>query len=1038
MSLGAQELSKVKGTVVNSSGTALEGVEVIVTSKTKSQEKYKTKTNSKGLFSFDEIPANAEYDFTFNYLDYSANNVSDFLIKEGENNSLMVRMEKVSAIDGVVITALGIKREEKKLGYAQQTIKSDDLTNAVSNNWSSGLKGKVAGLNTISAGTGPLNSQKLQLRGSTSLNQQKNYALIVIDGVPMDQEMTSNGFNSAAFGSDSPTDFGNSISELNVNDIETVTVLKGPAAAALYGSRASNGALIITTKSGKKDKGLGISFNSSVLIDKVNRWPEWQYEYGAGNTADKYYSYGNSEDGPATGTRTEAYGPRFDGQSYFQYDPNTNAMGTERTAWRAYKNNRKDFWETGVTFNNAVSLQGGNDKGNMRLSLNHTDNKWIMPNTGFKKFGASFNGNYKISDKVKISSVLNYNSRNSDNLPSSGYNNGTVAYAMLFLMPNTDNNWLKPIWAPGQENIKQLSPFSPWPENMYFIANANYNALESNQIVGNLRTDIELAPNLTFMGRVALNSNNQFRETKRAYSSNRHAKGYYSRQDVNSQEINADFLFTYNNKIGEDFQYMINAGGNRMDYHHKDIRSSVEGLVVPAVYKLSNGITAPTVFTNDADKRVNSLYGMLSLSLKNQIFVDITGRNDWSSTLPEKNNSFFYPSVSSSFILSDIFSLPKSISYLKYRLSFAQVGSDTNPYQTAKYFAQSSFPSSALATTTLYNADLKPELTASWETGIEYKMFNNRLGLDLTLYTSDTKNQIITVPTDITGGYNYQVINAGKVRNKGIEVMLTGTPIKNQNFQWDIIGNWNKNYNEVLELAGGVQQQVLATGDAASIIAVVGGSTTAIWGRKFLRDDQGNIIFANGVARMTPTNEFIANATPDWKAGLTNNFRYKNFKFSFTLDGQLGGALYSHSFSKGMDLGIMETSLPNRGEMITGIGVMQNADGSYSPNNVAVTAEAYYRNYYYGNALESRVFKTSYLKIREVALYYDLPKSILSNTKIQSLTLGIFGRDLKTFSDFPYYDPETSALNGNVFVQGVEVGQMPSTATYGFSLKVEL
>src|SRR5690606_5877944 len=336
----------------------------------------------------------------------------------------------------------------------------------------------------------------------------------------------------------------------------------------------------------------------------------------------------------------------------------------------------------------------------------------------------------------------------------------------------------KPIWENGRENIEQLNPFSDWSSNPYYLMYVDTNPLSSNQLVGNVKTDIKISDHLDFMGRISLNSLSQLRETHRGYSSKKHPRGYYGRQDVSSEEINADFLLTYRNKLLEEVNYSVMAGGSRMAYDHRKVMSSVDALIVPGGYTLANGVNNPLVKTHDARTHINSLYGMLSLSWKDRIFLDFTRRNDWSSTLPQNNNSYFYPSVSSSFISSDIFALPEPVSYLKYRISYAKVGSDASPYQTSKYYAQSGFASSAVVPTAMYNADLKPEITSSWETGLDLRLLKNRLGIDATYYRSSTENQILALPNDIVSGYSSRVINAGEVQNRGVELLLNGTPIK--------------------------------------------------------------------------------------------------------------------------------------------------------------------------------------------------------------------------------------------------------------------
>lgn len=946
----------------------------------------------------------------------------------------------MSEMDEIVVTALGLTREDKEIGYAQQTIDAEQLASAAAPNWSEGLKGKVAGLNIINGNTGPINSQAIQLRGTTSLDAGGNNALIVIDGVPMNQETTAYGNNvGAAYGTEAPVDYGNAISELRQDDIESVSILKGPSAAALYGSRAANGAVIITTKSGSKNQRLGIGFNSTAIFDQITNWPNYQYEYGGGriNALDadgnQYYSWGDSEDGPNTNTPA-AWGPRFDGQYFYQYDPVTQQMGTERTLWRPYKDNMKDFYRTGMTFENSLTFQGGDDRGSMRLNLSRTDNAYITPNTGYERNSVSFNGNYDITKRITLASTINYNHRKSDNLPGFGMSNGSLGYFMMFLLPNVDIDWYKPIWEKGQENINQLNPFSAWSSNPYFLMHIDTNPLNSNQLVGNVQADIELSDKLSFMGRLSYNSLAQLRETQRGYSSKKHPRGYYGRQDVSSQEVNADFLLTYKNQLSDDVDITAVGGASQMSYVHRNVMSEVDALIVPGVYTLANGVNNPLVRTNDARKQMNSIYGMVTLGWRNSIFVDITGRNDWSSTLPSNNNSYFYPSVASSFIVSDIFELPQPISFLKYRLSYARVGSDAHPYQTSKYYSQSGFASSAITPTVMFNADLKPEITSSWETGFDLRLFGSRLGLDATYYMSGTENQILSLPNDIVTGYSSRVINAGEVRNRGVEVVLTGTPVKNTDFNWDINVNWSMNRNKIMALNDNLERQTLASVWQASLIATVGGRTTDLWGPKFLRDDQGNQVFENGIPVRTSTSEYIGNIAPDWKAGVTNTFRYRNFRLSFTVDGQWGGLIYSGTYNRASWDGFTTNTIPGREEgFIIGQGVMRNPDGSYSPNTEKAVTSAYWSQYH--QIAEAGVFDASFIKIRDVSLTYNLPRPLANAIHSDNVSLTVFGRNLAVFDKFPFWDPEGGTMNGTVFVPGLEMASMPFTANYGVTLK---
>ncbi|MGA9638884.1 SusC/RagA family TonB-linked outer membrane protein, partial [Flavobacterium sp.] len=1024
-----------KGKVVDKNGFSLPGATIMEKGTQNS-----TTTDFDGNFSLTLSNKNASLEVS--YMGYITQTVAATLGTVQE----IILQENVNALNEVVVTALGIKREEKKLGFSQVTIGKETLAQTMPNNWSSGLQGKVAGLNIISSGSGPLNSQQITLRGNNSLDAKGNNALIVVDGVPVNSEMTTSGSSNSYIGEDSPIDYGNGISDLNLEDIESVTVLKGPGATALYGSRAANGALIITTKSGTKSKGLGINYNSSVSFDVIQRWPDWQYKYGqgTGKSFDKqgnpYYSYIASADGANTGSTSSAWGPEFKDQSFFQYDPTLEGQSAQRELWQPYSDNRKDFWRTGITTNNNISIQGGDDKGSMRLSLGHSKNEWIMPNTGYERITASINTNYQVSQHVKIGSVINYNNRTSDNLPSTGYNNGSIAYFMIFQNPNVDLNWYKPIWKQGQNQIQQIQPFSSFIDNPYLIAYEATNPLASNQIVGNIFSEIQLASHLKLMLRTSINTYFQEREQRRPYSINRYKKGFYETQDIWKQELNSDFLLSYDSNSSKKLSFSSSLGGNAMDYKYRRTDAFVDGLVVPDVYKIANGVNNAIVRPDDRNKKVNSLYGLVTVSFDNKVFLDLTGRNDWSSTLPIKNNSFFYPSANASFIISEIFNLPEALNYVKYRFSYAQVGNDTEPYKTSKYYEPNNFPSSASLSTELYNANFKPEITTSYETGIEGRFFNNRINLDATVYETNTKNQITSVPLDITTGYSNAILNSGEVRNRGIELTLGGKIIKNKNFGLTSTLTWSKNWNKLLSLADGINnEQVIGSGGTATLLAKVGGTTTAIYGYGFLRSPEGKIVYDKGLP-VSPTDvQYIGDASPDWKAGLNNSFRYKNVTLNVTIDGQYGGIIYSQTHHKSMEQGKLTSTYMGREEgFIIGDGVVLNADGSYSPNTTKAITPDWYASYYRRANIESNSFDASFVKLREVSIQFDFSKRLVAKMGLTGLSLSVFGRNLAMLSDFPIYDPETAALNGDTILPGIEMGQMPSPATYGFNLKVNL
>jgi len=977
-----------------------------------------------------------------------------FTAEESVSNKIILLEPSAKDLDAVVVTALDISRQQKALGYSVQKMDSEDLNDARSNNWSSALSGKVAGLNLVSPGSGPVNSTRITLRGDVSI-AGRNEALIVLDGVPMNSRGTTSGVDNAygaGSGNDVPIDFGNGISDINPDDIESITVLKGAGATALYGSRAGNGALLITTKSGaaKRDKGIGVTVNTNASINTVLKWPDYQYKYGQGtgkalNTAGQlYYSYGASADGASTSGTSSAYGPKFDGQMYYQFDPNKQGQGADRTPWVPYEDNIKGFWRTGYTLTNNVALEGGSDKGSVRASFTHSKNEWIMPNTGFERLNGQLSVNQKISDKLKINAKVNYTNKKSDNLPATGYNNQSIAYFMIFQNPNVNLDWYKAKWKTGFDQIDQLHPYSSFIDNPFLIAYEMTNAVNSNAVVGSFSTTYEISKKFDLMLRTGISMSDEDRKQKRPFSTANFLKGYYKEQTITDFEVNSDFLFTYHDKINNSINVSASVGANNMKHDYNRTDAYIEGLVIPTVYKLTNGLANPSVRAVDADKIVNSVYGMATFSYKNKYFLDLTGRNDWSSTLPAANNAFFYPSINTSFILSDIFKLPAPISYAKMRMSVAKVGLDADPYQTSKYYGASDFASSGSVATTLYNDHLKPEMSTSYEAGLDVRFLKGRLALDVTLYHNISTNQIIEVPLDPTTGYAKALINAGKVRNNGIEVVLNAQPMLRRNFKWTTTLTWSRNLNRILELpAEAGNQQVIGTGGTATIMATVGGSMGDIYGYGFVRNSEGKIIYtSDGLPQQAEKSnqniQYIGNAYADWKGGIQNEFTYKQIKFSFLVDGQVGGKVYSQTHHKSTEQGKLEHTLNGREEgYIIGDGVVLDASGKYVPNTKKVLPVDYYVEYYRRANVEANTFDASFLKLREARLEYAISKKTLGKSFIKQATFALYGRDLFMITSFPIFDPETAALNGSKILPGVEMGQLPSTRTMGLNITLK-
>ncbi|RYY29172.1 MAG: SusC/RagA family TonB-linked outer membrane protein [Sphingobacteriaceae bacterium] len=1034
-------LITLKGTIVDDNDSQ----PLISVTISNNQKKPIGTTNAQGQFS---VTVAAGTPITISYIGYG--NVQQTFDTPVTN--LTIRLKSSSSqLNEVVVTALGIRREEKALGYAVTTLKNKDVTDAVSNNWTNSLQGKVAGLNLIKSGGGPAGSNKVILRGESNLSGD-NAALIVVDGVVISgssgrsSSPGSGSGNGSYLQTDNPADFGNSLADINPDDIESVSVLKGPAAAALYGARASNGAVIITTKSGNSKNGsLNITINSNTSIDKINRWPDYQNQYGQGASGqDLYYSYLNTADGLSTRSTSSAWGPKFDGQSYFQYDPVTRTTSANRLPWVAYPDNHKNFFQTGHTFLNSISIDGGNDKSNARLSVTNLQNQWIIPNTGYKRNTLSFTANNKLTDKLQLATKINYTNKTSDNLPSTGYNNQSIMYFIRGLTPNMDIDWFKEYWLPGQEGISQTRPFSSLLDNPYLISNEMLNKSDRHNIIGNISATYNFTKNLSLLLRTSLDMSYEERSQQRPKSTNKFVDGMYRTQEVQSREITNDFLLRYNNKFASKFTYNLTLGGSRLAnrYHKEELRA--DRLQFPNVYTLANTKVTLIPIPFISNYNLNSVYGLGSLAYNNYLFLDVTARNDWTSTLATEtsteNASYFFPSVSLSGVLSDILKMPSQVTFLKVRASFAQTGSGgTIPYRTTYTYAGSIFPGSLFNPLILPNTSLQPQRTRSYELGTDIRLFQNRLSFDLAVYRNNTDKQILEAPVDRSSGYNSTLINNGLVRNQGIEVAVNATPVKTRSgFTWTMLGTFTANRSKIVSLSDSSNAVVLNTGPRGTLEARVGSRLGDIYGTGYERAPDGQIIYANGLPVTSTAVKYIGNAYAKFKASAGSTFSYKKFNLSVLFDGQWGGVAYSLTTAVLSEEGKLGKTIPGRYNGIVGNGVVRNANGGFSPNNVVATnIQAYYNAHFNRDNVESNTFSTDFIKFREARLDYSISPKVFQHIKIKRASIGVYGRDLIQFTRWPGFDPEfgTLSADGDIGV-GFETAQFPSTRTFGLNITV--
>jgi TonB-linked SusC/RagA family outer membrane protein len=952
----------------------------------------------------------------------------------------------------IVVTALGEKRDKRNLGYVVQKIESKDLNEVKAVNFVDNLSAKFAGVTISQGATGVGSTSKINIRGEASFTN--NNPLFVVDGTPVNNN-TVVPFTTDAAAGFQEIDFGNGAMDINPDDVESVSILKGPAAAALYGTRAANGVVLITTKDGSRQEGMGISFNSTTSLERAFQLPRFQNKYGQGNSGQ--FEFVDGLGGGTNDNISYSWGPRLDaGLLIPQFDsPTTAPDGSivrggdvavhggapiSATPFRSYKNNLRDFYETGLTTINNLAVSSAFKDGNMRLSYTDLRSKSIIPGVNLDRKTLAAKMNIRSSEQLSFSSSINYINSQSDNRPSNGYGSENVNYALVAWGPRSLNiGALEDYWQPGLENTQQYSFNYTFFDNPYFTLLENRNSFNRNRLFGNLMATYQVDEFLKVSFRSGMDYSSELRQFRRAFSSNRFKNGAYAEHQVGYRENNTDLLINYQRKLGlisTDFSL----GANRLDQRASTTQTQTTQLAQPGVFSLGNAAAPLEVFQADRRKRINSVYGIAKLAYKDLVFVDITARNDWSSALAtfnsSANTSFFYPSVSSSFIASNVFHLPQAISFLKLRASLAQVGNDTDPYQTEGSFLPQVVVNGQPTLSeqnTIANAGLKPEQTTSFESGVDIRFFNDRLVIDLTYYNALTKNQIISLPVSITSGYTQQVVNGGEVRSKGLEAIISTQLIQKEDFQWKLIANFSRNVSTVESLP---QTDGRLTLGYSSIYDNVnqtvwfqveeGGKIGDMYGTGYKKTSDGRyLVDANG--NLIADNELkkIGNYNPDFILGLTNQFSYKNWDAGILLDWRQGGELVSRTLAlAGVGGQLEETEFrPENGFIIKGV-VNQGTETNpvYVENTTAISAESYYRQYYDRNHEEHNTYNASYLKIREVSIAYTFKntgnKGLLQEGR--SLRLSLIARNLYAFSEIPHFDPEQLAVQGQQFVSGVE------------------
>lgn len=1018
----SQQNGKVTGTVEDDFGPVT-GASVVVKGTTNG-----TITDMDGNFTLEGVKNGDVIQISF--IGYSTMEIT----YTGQPVGVIKLAEDTQKLDEVVVTALGIKREKKALGYAMQELKGDALVEAREVNVANALSGKVSGVQVIRSSSGPGGSSKIQLRGSNSVTGL-NQPLIVVDGVPMDN---FTGSDNSDYWNPS-TDMGNGLSDINPEDIESMSVLKGASAAALYGSRAGNGVVLITTKKGTKKDGLGITVSSSVSAETIFMNPKMQNSFGQGSNGVYSSTDGNS------------WGPEIAGQNYERWDGTSASM-------QAY-DNVKNFFNTGINATESISFSQMYDKTSVYSSLTRMDDASKIPGAKLNRTNLMLRAasTFGKDDRWSLDAKVQYINTQATNRPMTG-NNDSNSFKTIYNLPTSldirdlencvdgDN---KMIW------------WSKDGMNPYWAKDYNTNEDGRNRFLMNAALKYKFTDWLN--AEVRFGSDMYFTEanTKLYTGSNlNNGNSSYSLSEKKFYENNYSFLVTaHKDNLFGKFGGTATFGGNMMQRRSTGLKNSMGTLTVPNLFTIGNGSKGSDLTTEEtfSQKKINSLYGTVGINYDGWAFLDFTARNDWSSALIDKNRSFFYPSVSLAWVFSDMMNkmdkpLPDWITYAKARASFAQVGNDMDPYQLYNIYsigANSGWNNATTATSdkTLFNPDVKSELITSWEAGIEMKFFNNRFGFDFAWYKSNAKNQLMNIPMNSLSGYEFKKINAGNIQNSGVELMINVTPIQTKDFNWDMMINFSKNNNKIIDLGEGIEKYKLGGYDNLNVYAVTGGNYGEIWGTKFQRvTDKSSphygqlLLSGSGLPQATTDAEKIGDQQASGLLGITNTLSYKGFSFSFLIDARFGGDIFSSTNQILQKNGKSNVTVVDgkREDFVVG-GVIADGNGGYTPNTISISPQDYWQAVAgAGNTGigEANIYSATNVRLRNVSLNYAFSRTMLKNTPFQQLKLGVSCNNVWMIkSNLNGVDPE-SVFVTNTNATGFENCASPTSRSYLFNLTI--
>ena len=1057
VSLSAQN-RQVSGTVTDQSGEPLAGVAVIVDG-----SRVGTATDANGKYSLNVRGGDA--------LRFSLYGMRDAIVAIGDNSTINVVMEEDTiGLDEAVVTATGMTRQEKTLGYASTTVRSDEIMKGHAPDALSGLSGKVAGVQiSNSGGTGT--SQKVIIRGFSSL--RSNQPLYIVDGVPITNS------TSGSFDLNNAIDFGNSGADVNPNDIASITVLKGASATALYGSRASNGVIVITTKRGEQNEDIKVTYEGSVMASNVLRIPNLQQKFGQG----WFYSYDGNIFENYSYTENGSWGNMLDGRQV-EWRPGAswyNDADPSYTTFDYKKNSLKNFYTTGLETTNTITVQGGSKSTGFVASYGHINSDGILPgnNDYYKRHNFSFRGNTTIKDGLAwLNYGINFIRKNVRNAMAGQGGSGSTIYNDIIQYPaNVDYADLRDYHS-IYNNADNF--YTPYAQNPWWILDHNFADSKQDRVYGNLEFGLQLIKGLQFVARGGLDVSNTtarmyndlWEFTSVSYAADEGASveiGSYSESATRNTQVDANFFLNADYQLPADFSVHAVAGVNLNDRRSEGLSGYTQGLAIENYpsFDNTNGYV-PLASSSVSERRLVGAYAQADWGWRDAVYLSLSARNDWSSTLPKPNNSYFYYGVNGSVILTQLFpELQNSvISFAKLRGGYGMTGNDANPYLTNSYyflsgasggFGSISYPLGGYygfaKTTALPSTDLQPELSSEAEIGLDIRFFQNRLGLDLALYNKLTRNQIITASMAPESGFASRVRNVGKIRNKGIEVTLNAVPVLTRDFRWDLTYTFTKNRNVVEELWDDIPSTTIYGLSSGPQLDAVVGEPLGTW-RDFAyltvtdkdSDYYGKVIVnaTTGYPRYSSTEkDILGKADPDFMMGLNNVFTYKNLSFGFSLDYRKGGLMYSATKGIATFTGNEISTLYNdRDAWVWPDAVYVNSDGEYVENNIPVDAYynmngVHYDNYNYVKYRELLIDKT-YLKLREMNLTYRLPAKLFDNIRwLTGIEASLVGRNLLMWTPKQgLIDPDMTNYGNDLTSQFGEFYGAPSVRTFGGSLKV--